>query len=187
MSKWLNKFIDEAPQNSTDNTDRCNSEANVSVLLVPSGGHFCKNLRNMPEIQTDKTDRLDSNTNVSVLSVPSGGHFGKNLENMSETPTDRTDRFGPNVNVSVLSVPPQGVLDKISLVDDFEERLAISEYDGQQEPLQAQRIAYQDAFIAVLNTLPYEEVEGYYDEDWLTHRIKTVQNWLVAQGVHQPK
>jgi hypothetical protein len=43
-------------------------------------------------------------------------------------------------------------------------------------------------FIAVLSTLPYdEEEESYYDEDWLTRRIKAAQSWLVAQGLHQPK
>lgn len=70
---------------------------------------------------------------------------------------------------------------------EFEERLAIAEYDGQQTPLQAQRIAYLDAFMAVLAALPYEEVEGYYDEDWLTRRVKATQNWLAARGLQQPK
>jgi phosphoserine phosphatase len=70
---------------------------------------------------------------------------------------------------------------------EFEERAAIAEYDGQQTPQQAQRIAYLDAFMAVLSTLPYEEVEGYYDEDWLTRRVKAAQHWLVAEGLQQSK
>jgi len=70
---------------------------------------------------------------------------------------------------------------------EFEERLAIAEYDGQQTPLQAQRIAYLDAFMAVLSTLPYEEAESYYDEDWLMRRVKATQHCLVAEGLQQPK
>lgn len=58
--------------------------------------------------------------------------------------------------MSVLSVPFPGTFDEESLLYDFEERLAIAEYDGHQTPLQAERIAYQDAFIAVLNALPCE-------------------------------
>ena len=86
-----------------------------------------------------------------------------------------------------MSVPLQRPFRKSSLLDDFEERLAIAEYDGHQGTLQAQRIAYQDAFIDVLNTLPYEEEKGYYDEDWLIRRIKAAQSWLVTQGLHQPE
>ena len=59
--------------------------------------------------------------------------------------------------------------------------------EGHQTPTQTQRIAYQDAFINVLNTLPHEEEQGYYNEDWLTRRVKAAQSWLVAQGLHQPK
>jgi hypothetical protein len=48
---------------------------------------------------------------------------------------------------------------------EFEERLAIAEYDGQQTPLQAQRIAYLDAFISVLVALPQESYENSHGED----------------------
>ncbi|MBX9620782.1 MAG: hypothetical protein K2X28_01935 [Alphaproteobacteria bacterium] len=97
---------------------------------------------------------------------------------MSTDSTDITDRFIPNTNMSGLSGP--------SLRENFEERLAIAEYDGQQTQLQAQRIAYLNAFMAVLANLPYEE-EGYYDEDWLTRRVKATQHWLAARGLQQPK
>jgi hypothetical protein len=40
------------------------------------------------------------------------------------------------------------------MMEDFEERLAIAEYDGHQNDLQAQCIAYRDAFMAVLRVLP---------------------------------
>jgi hypothetical protein len=183
----LDKNLENMPDPCTDNTDRFNPKMNVSVLSVPPEGPLDENLENMPDPCTDNTDRFNSNANVSVLSVPSQGLLDKNLENVPESCTDSTDRFNSNANMSVLSVPSQGSLDKTSLLDDFEERLAIAEYDGHQTPTQAQRIAYQDAFIAALNTLPYEETEGYYDEDWLTRRIKAAQSWLVAQGLHQPK
>ncbi len=166
---------------------RSKGEAKLQQGVVLPFQHQNQNVAGKPEVRTDKTDRFNSNANVSVLSVPSEGHLDKNLENMLESCTDSTDRFNPNANMSVLSVPSQGPLDKTSLLNDFEERLAIAEYDGFQSSFQAQRIAYQDAFINVLNTLPYEEEEGYYDEDWLMRRIKTAQGWLVAQGLRQPK
>jgi len=146
-----------------------------------------KFLGNMPEVRPDKPDRFTMKTNMSVLSGSPGESFAKNLENMSEVRPDKPDRFIMKTNMSVLSGSPEGLLDKSSLLDDFEERLAIAEYDGQQSSTQAQRIAYLDAFVAVLGTLPYEEVEGYYDEDWLTRRVKATQHWLITQGLQQPK
>lgn len=163
-----------------------------------------ENLENMPGGGPDKPDRLDPSLNLSGLSGSPWGLLGENLSNMpkiepdisdnTDKPdiSDKPDRSGPNLN---LSGPSQGDLNKTSvfsyeesfLLDDFEERLAIAEYDGHQNPIQAQRIAYQDAFIAVLNTLPYEEEQGYYDEDWLTRRIKAAQSWFVTQGLHQPE
>lgn len=70
-----------------------------------------------------------------------------------------------------------------SLPEEYEERLAIAEYDGLQNSTQAERIAYLDAFMAVLATLPYEDIEG----DWLAHRVNTAQEWLVDQDMSQPK
>lgn len=68
-----------------------------------------------------------------------------------------------------------------SLSEDYEERLAIAEYDGHQTSVQAQRIAYQDAFITVLNALPFKDTER---EDWFEERIKAAREWLLAQSFH---
>ena len=179
MSKWLEKFLEKGAQNSTDNTDGFASKSNMSVLSVPPIGPLDKNLGNIPETCTDSTDRFTPKSNMSVLSVPPTGLLDKNLGNMPETSTDSTDGFNSKTNMSVLSGS--------SLLDNFEERLAIAEYDGQQTQLQAKRIAYLDAFMGVLATLPYEEEEGYYDEDWLTRRVKATQHWLAAEGLQQPK
>jgi len=182
MNNWLHKFM-EKPDIS-DNTDK-----------------WDENLENMPGGGPDKPDRLDPSLNLSGLSGSSWDLLGENLRNIPKIEpdisdntdiSDKPDRLDPNLN---LSGPSQGDLNKTSvfpyeesfLLDDFEERLAIAEYDGHQNPIQAQRIAYQDAFIAVLSTLPYEEEQGYYDEDWLTRRIKAAQSWLVIQGLHQPE
>ena len=70
-------------------------------------------------------------------------------------------------------------LETDNVLYDFEERLAIAEYDGHQTTTQAERIAYLDAFLAVLATLPYEDTEG----DWLGQRIKAAQEWLLDQGI----
>jgi hypothetical protein len=69
------------------------------------------------------------------------------------------------------------------LSDEYEERLAIAEYNGLQSPRQAERIAYLDAFVSVLITLPYEDTK----EDWLNQRVKTAKEWLVDQGIPLPK
>jgi len=84
-------------------------------------------------------------------------------------------------------LPSEGPFGESSLLDDFEERIAIAEYDGHQNSTQAQRIAYQDAFITVLNTLPYKDTEGRDEEDWLEQRIKAAKEWLVSQGLQQPR
>ncbi|MBY0273503.1 MAG: hypothetical protein K2X02_08915 [Alphaproteobacteria bacterium] len=143
-----------------------------------------KFLEKKSEIQPDKPDRFSPKTNVSVLSVmsgPSGELLEQNLRKLSEPQPDKPDRFNLKTNVSVLS----GLSGPLH--ESFEERLAIAEYDGQQTHLQAQRIAYLDAFMAVLSALPYEEEDGYYDEDWLTRRVKATQRWLSLEGLQQPK
>ena len=71
-----------------------------------------------------------------------------------------------------------------SVLEEYEERLAIAEVDGHQTPLQAERIAYQDAFIAVLSTLPCND---HSDGDWLNKRIQAAKEWLSSQGLVQPK
>ncbi|HUX79696.1 MAG TPA: hypothetical protein VMW10_08155 [Alphaproteobacteria bacterium] len=74
-----------------------------------------------------------------------------------------------------------------SVLEDYEERLAIAEHDGHQTLLQAERIAYQDAFISVLVTLPQEAYENSHRGDWLDDRIRTAKDWLQAQNLFQPK
>lgn len=104
-----------------------------------------------------------------------------------ETSTDKIDRFEMTANMSVLSVPSRDPFDKESLLYDFEERLAIAEHDGQQSPSQAERIAYQDAFISVLMMIPQEADEASHDNDWLDARITAAKEWLQAQNLFQPK
>ncbi len=104
-----------------------------------------------------------------------------------ETSTDNTDKFKMGANMSVLSVPPGDPVDKEYLLYDYEERLAIAEYDGQQTPAQAERIAYQDAFISSLTTLPQEFYENSTGEDWLDSRIMAAKDWLQDQNLFQPK
>ena len=74
-----------------------------------------------------------------------------------------------------------------SLVDDYEERVAIAEYEGHQNNTQAQRLAYLDAFMAVLATLPQEDPQLTYGENWLDDRIRAAKEWLLSQNFPQPK
>jgi hypothetical protein len=70
-----------------------------------------------------------------------------------------------------------------TLPEEYEERLAITEYDGLQTRIQAERIAYLDAFVSVLVTLPHEEPDG----DWLDDKITAAESWLMNQGITPPK
>lgn len=70
------------------------------------------------------------------------------------------------------------------LKDAYEERLAIAQYDGGQNALQAQRIAYQDAFIAALNALPNDDLENETITDWLDQRIKATRQLITAREIH---
>ena len=87
---------------------------------------------------------------------------------------------------SVFHVPSISRVSHVSFVsDEYEERLAIAEYDGHQTGSQAQSIAYLDAFVSVLTTLPYD-TEKSFKEDWFKLRIKEAQHWLISQGFQQP-
>jgi hypothetical protein len=197
LQEHLDQNLRNKPLLTTDSTDRFNPNTNMLVLSVPIQGYLDQNLENRPLLTTDSTDKFNSNSNLSVLSVPIQGYLDKNLENNPLLTTDSTDKFNSSPNLSVLSVPLQGYFDQNLgdrllpttdntdrfILDDYEERLAIAEYDGQQSPTQAERIAYLDAFVSVLLTLPYDDGAG----DWLSHRITAAKEWLLAQNISQPK
>ncbi len=136
------------------------TEASKSVPFLPQ----CSTAGGTKEIaaaRTDKTDRFETEPNMSVLSVPSQRYF-----------TDST-------------LPP---LTREDIVESFEERLAIAEYDGYQTPSQSQRIAYLDAFMAVLATLPQEiSLEGDLGRNWLDYKISAARQWLTRQGLEEPQ
>lgn len=123
--------------------------------------------------------------NLSGLSGRPWGLLEEKVEINPSKGGDKSDRFKFEPNMSPLSVPPKGLfpLNRGSLLYDFEERLAIAEYDGCQNPTQAERIAYQDAFVSVLVTLSYDEGE----EDWLSRKVKSATEWLLDQGIAQAK
>jgi len=98
---------------------------------------------------------------------------------VSESVSESVFSGTQNIALSELFLPERAFLS-----ETYDERIAIAEYDGQQTPTQAQRIAYQDTFIAVLNTLPYKET---HEGDWLDQRIKAAKDWLVSQGIEVPR
>jgi len=160
----------------------------MSVLSIPTQGVFDGNLENMSPPPTDSTDRFNSEPNMSVLSVPPIGPFDGNLENMPETKPDITDKTNSGDNLSGFSNGLSGNVpftfsNGSGLLDEYEERLAIIEYDGAQTPAQAERISYLDAFVSVLVTLPCEDTEG----DWLGYKITAAKKWLLDQGIVQPR
>ena len=158
MSKWLTKFLPD--KNGTDKPDRFSLETNMSVLSVPSEGLLDQNLGNMPEVRPDKPDRFNLETNMSVLSVPSWG---------------------------LLAGKKPYLFDGDFVLQNFEERIAIAQYDGGQASLQAQRIAYLDAFVDVLVTLLHKNSQANQRENWLDQRVKDAKDWLITQGLEQPE
>ena len=111
----------------------------------------------------EKTEKLNQNKEKIKIAAE------------KETSTDSTDRFKTNANVSVLSVPTGGVLGQNSFYP-YEERLAIAEVDGNQNPIQAHRIAYLDAFITLLSALAEDDPH----QDWLAQKIQTALATLEA-------
>src|SRR5690606_22297608 len=103
----------------------------------------------------DITDRFDSRTNMWGSSERC---LDKNLKNSPQNLTDKPDKTDNGVLLSGLSGSFQDHSDKFltssfdhsSFLYDFEERLAIAEYDGCQTPQQAYGIAYLDAFLTIL-------------------------------------
>lgn len=61
----------------------------------------------------------------------------------------------------------------------MEERLAVAECDGHESPEQAKRIAYQDAFIAVLIPPPLKNPKNEPSTQvWLNQKIQKVRAYL---------
>lgn len=69
-----------------------------------------------------------------------------------------------------------------SFLCDFEEQIAIAEVDGNQTPIEAHRIAYLDAFIAILSDL----AENNPHQDWLAQQIQRALATLEAQNFPTP-
>jgi hypothetical protein len=172
MSKWLGKFLEKDSQTQPDKTDKPHDGGHLSGLSVLSGpsqtsfqsfmDKKIKNKKNIFKIHTDKTDKPHDGGHLSVLSVPSGGTSDGKLESISKICTDKPDKPDKPPEEEHLSNfwgLTQSHLDKYAcggspILEDFVERLAIAQYDGRQNDLQAQCIAYRDAFMAALRTRP---------------------------------
>ncbi len=159
----------------SDKLDKLGLNLNLSGLSGPPWGLLGEKVENNPRKRGDKSARFKFEPNLSPLSLRSQELFPETEKNGATTVLTELTRD----HQSAVSVPPEGLfpLDRDSLLYDFEERLAIAEYDGDQTPLHANRIAYLDAFISVLTALPALASE----RDWLDQRIQTSFAWLEAQ------
>jgi len=177
MSKWLNNFLQKHSDSYL---------SGLSVVSFPLEHFLHKNFEDLPEVPTDKTDKPNSSLDLSVLSDTSREFLGRNQKIYLKhlLTTDKTDKPNSSLDLSDGSSTSHEKLEKTALAGEFEERIAIAEYDGQQSTLQAQRIAYHDAFIAALTTIPYETA---YQSNWFSQHIKDSQAWLVSQGIRQPE
>ena len=172
MNKWLGKFLEKDSQTQPDKPDKPREEGHLSGLSVLSGpsqissqsfmDKKIKNKINIFKIHTDKPDKPHDGGHLSDLTSPSHESLDKNLENISEARTDKPDKPDKPPGEGHLSNfwgLTQSHLDRYPyegspILEDFVERLAIAEYDGRQSDLQAQCIAYRDAFMAALRVLP---------------------------------
>lgn len=125
---------------------------------------------------------------TSSLKVLATNALERLQRNSSRNKNETKDKnfVSQNIPRETKNNPPEkpSLIQLTFLPEEYEERIAIAQYDGQQSSLQAQRIAYQDAFIAVLNALPYKDMER---EDWLEERIGAAKEWLLNQGLEQQK
>lgn len=171
MSKWINLFLKNEIVNSSDKSDRFKLETNMSPLSLCSRELLDEKLEKAENNHSkggDKSARFRFETNMSPLSLRPLGLLDEKMVNTPEPDiSNKPDRSDPNLNLS-----------SSSLLDSFEERLAIVEYDGDQTPLHAHHIAYLDAFISVLTALPATGPQ----RDWLDQRIQTSLAWIEAQN-----
>jgi hypothetical protein len=176
--------VENNPRNGGDKSDRFGFETNMSGLSLHVPGLLDEKMENTLGAGPDKPDRLDPNLNMSGLSGSPWDLLDEKkekVENNTRYGGDKSDRFRFQVNMSGLSGSTQDILERTSTPydeQDFEERLAIAEYDGGQTPLHAHRIAYLDAFISVMNALPATDSQ----KDWLEKRIQTSLTWIEAPG-----
>lgn len=171
MSKWLNLFLENEIVNRSDKSDRFKLETNMSPLSLRPLGSLDKKLEKAENNHSkggDKSARFKLEPNMSPLSLRPRGLLDEKMVNTPESDiSDKPDRSDPNLNLS-----------GSSLLDSFEERLAIAEYDGDKTPLHAHHIAYLDAFISVLTALPATGPQ----RDWLDQRIQTSFAWIETQN-----
>ncbi len=171
MSKWLNLFLENEIVNRSDKSDRFKFEPNMSPLSLCSRELLDEKLEKLENNHSkggDRSDRFRFEMNMSPLSLRARGLLDEKMVNTPEP--DISNKPDPNLDFSGLSGP--------SLRENFEERLAIAEMDGKQNPLQAHRIAYLDAFISILSTLAEDDPH----QDWLQQKIQTALATLEAQN-----
>jgi hypothetical protein len=165
MSKWLNLFLENEIVNRSDKSDRFKFEPNMSPLSLRPLGLLDEKMEKVENNHSkggDKSARFRFEPNMSPLSLHPRELLDEKMVNIPEP-----DGFTIETNMS-----------DSSLLDSFEERLAIAEYDGQQTHLQAQRIAYLDAFISILSTLAEKDPH----QDWLAQKIQTALTVLETKN-----
>jgi len=165
MSKWLNQFLENMPSVLSDKSDSWNPKPDLALLSPPTMGVLGKNLENMPGAHNDKSDNWNLKPDLALLSPPSMDVFEKNLKNMSGSISDKSDNWDSHT-IS-------------SFYDNYQERVAIAELDGKQNPVQARCIAYLDAFISLLSDL----AENDSHRDWLSEKVQTALTTLEAQNL----
>ena len=117
MNKWLNQFLENEIVNRSDKSDRFDLGVNLSGLSGrPQGLLDEKKVENNPRKEGDKSARFKFEPNMSPNE---GGLLSVSLVSLK----------GPFAETSFYP------LDATSVLNEYEERLAIAEYDGAQTSL----------------------------------------------------
>ena len=175
MSKWLNLFLENEIVNRSDKSARFKSMPNMSPLSLCSREFLDEKLEKVENNHSkggDKSARFRFEPNMSPLSLRPRGLLDEKMEKVENNYSKGGDksarfRFEPNMYG----------LPGASLRESFEERLAIAEYDGQQTPLQVERIAYLDAFLTLLFDLTALNPQ----RDWLAQKVQAAVTTLETQ------
>lgn len=156
MNEWLQQILSSEFQGDK-------SDSNLSPQSLVTRGTLSENLKNSSKNPSDKSDKQ----HLSLLSPKNEHRLDQNLNKGGGVTSDRSDKThlsglsGENQDqdhhnqnlqhiLQILTDKPD--LEIQSILDDFEERCAIVEYDGGCSALEAERTAYKQALINVLSS-----------------------------------
>jgi len=127
------------------------------------------NLRNNPR-NVNGTDSLKALANNVLERNKKGNKSGTGASKSVPPMPQSSSAYGTNAEVGCK-------VETDSFLYEFNERAAIAEYDGKASPVQANCIAYLDAFLSILFDLTALD----FQRDWFAEEIQIALKNLEAQ------